>query len=478
MTGFGMPHSPPGRAARRRILRLPRSLRSLSARLLVLTVFFVMVAELFIYAPSIARFRVVYLADRLADAHIAALALEASPGREVGEALEMRLLRHVSAYSVEVRIDDRTTYMLGEAAPPAADAAFDLDDATPLSSVWEALASLAQRQDRVLRVGGRSPREPGAWVAITIDEGPMREAMIAYSWRILLLSLVISGLTAAAVFLALHWLMVRPMGRLTEAMARFGANPENQSGIHAPSSRSDEIGMAERQLAGMQRRLHAAFSHRARLAAVGEGVAKINHDLRNVLAAAQILVVTSLGESREPLVRKAVPILIGALDRAVGLCTRVADFARAGEPQLLLEPVPLAKLIDDVASAAGKDTVWTNSVDPRLTVQGDREQLFRVFANLAHNAAEAGASAVSATASQRRGRVHVTIADNGPGFPERARANLFRPFQGSTKPDGSGLGLPIAREIVRAHGGAIHLISSDAEGAVFRLEFAACKRRR
>ena len=454
-----------------------RSFRSLSARLLVLTVFFVMLAELLIYAPSIARFRTTYLADRLADAHIAALALEAAPTRAVDEALEKRLLGHVSAYSVEVRVGDHATYMLGGSMPPEVDAAFDLGEAMAFSSIWEAASALAQRQNRVLQVSGISSHEPGARVEITMDEWPMREAMIAYSERILLLSLVISALTAAAVFLTLHWLMVRPMGRLTEAMVRFGMDPEDQSRIHAPSERSDEIGTAERQLAGMQRRLHAALSHRAHLAAVGEGVAKINHDLRNMLASAQ-LVSDSLGESRDPRVRKAVPTLVGALDRAVGLCTRVVDFARAGGPRLMLEAVPLADLIDDAASVAGKGAVWTNDVEPGIAVEGDREQVFRVFANLARNAAEAGASAVSASARVRDGRVHVTVADDGPGLPERARKGLFRPFQGSAKPDGSGLGLAIAREIMRAHGGSIRLISSDGEGTVFRLEFAKCRERR
>ncbi|MCY3982028.1 MAG: HAMP domain-containing sensor histidine kinase [Alphaproteobacteria bacterium] len=452
-------------------MRLTRSFRSLSARLLVLTVFFVMLAELLIYAPSIARFRLAYLADRLADAHIAALALEAAPSRAVDEALETRLLRHVSAYSVELRVGERMTYMLGGTMPPDVDAAFDLDEAMAVSSIWDAAVALVQTRNRVLQVRGASPREPGARVEVTMDEGPMREAMFAYSERILLLSLVISALTAAAVFLALHGLMVRPMSRLTEAMTRFGADPEDQSRIHAPSGRSDEIGAAERQLSGMQRRLHAALSHRAHLAAVGEGVAKINHDLRNMLASAQ-LVSDSLGESRDPRVRKAVPTLVGALDRAVALCTRVVDFARAGGPRLTLEPVLLADLIDDAACTAGRDTAWANEVGPGITVEGDREQLFRVFANLARNATEAGARTVSATARLREGRVHVTVADNGPGLSERARKHLFRPFQGSTRPDGSGLGLAIAREIMRAHGGSIRLVSSGGEGTVFRLDFA------
>ncbi len=455
-------------------MRLPRSFRSLSARLLVLTVFFVMLAELLIYAPSIARFRLAYLADRLADAHIAALALEAAPTRAVDEALEKRLLRHVSAYSVELRVGDHMTYMLGGSMPPDVDAVVDLDGTMAVSSIWDAASTLAQARNRVLQVRGVSPREPGARVEITMDEWPMREAMFAYSERILLLSLVISALTAAAVFLALHWLMVRPMGRLTEAMMRFGADPEDQSRIHAPSGRSDEIGTAEHQLSGMQRRLHAALSHRAHLAAVGEGVAKINHDLRNMLASAQ-LVSDSFGESRDPRVRKAVPTLVGALDRAVGLCTRVVDFARAGGPRLTLEPVPLAEVIDDAAGAAGKGAVWTNEVGAAIAVEGDREQLFRVFANLARNAAEAGAGAVSATARVRGDRVLVTVADDGPGLPARAREHLFRPFQGSTRPDGSGLGLAITREIMRAHGGSIRLISSGGEGTVFRLDFAMCR---
>ena len=456
---------------------LPHSFRSLSARLLVLTVFFVMLAELLIYAPSIARFRTTYLADRLADAHIAALSLEAAPTRAVDAALEKRLLRHVSAYSVELRVGEHTTYMLGGSMPPEVDAAFDLDKAMAVSSIWEAAATLAQARNRVLRVSGVSSHEPGARVEVTMDEWPMREAMVAYSERILVLSLIISALTAAAVFLALHWLMVRPMGRLTEAMVRFGTDPEDQSRIHAPSERSDEIGTAERQLSGMQRRLHAALSHRAHLAAVGEGVAKINHDLRNMLASAQ-LVSDSLGESRDPRVRKAVPTLVGALDRAVGLCTRVVDFARAGGPELFLEAVPLAELIDDAASVAGRGVAWTNGVGAGIAVEGDREQLFRVFANLARNAAEAGARTVSTTARARDGRVYVTVADDGPGLPERARDNLFRPFQGSTRPDGSGLGLAIAREIMRAHGGSIRLISSDGEGTVFRLDFAVGRERR
>ncbi|MEE8563806.1 MAG: sensor histidine kinase, partial [Alphaproteobacteria bacterium] len=80
--------------------RLPLLARSLSARLLVLTVFFVMLAEIFIFAPSIARFRLTWFQERIAAAHLATLSLKATPQGLVSKALERELLRHVQGYGV------------------------------------------------------------------------------------------------------------------------------------------------------------------------------------------------------------------------------------------------------------------------------------------------------------------------------------------------------------------------------------------
>ena len=446
-------------------------LRSLSARLLVLTVFFVMLAELFIYAPSIARFRAAYLTDRLAYAHTAALVLQAAPTHAVDPELETRLLSHIPAHGVELMLGPRATLMLGESMPPRVDLTVEMGRTAFFPLIWDAVGTLVQNRNRVLHVTGPSPTDPDVTVDLTMDEWPMRRAMLHYSGRILTLSVFISVLTAMLVFLTLRWLMVRPMAQLTAAMIRFGDEPENQNAIVRPSRRADEIGRAERELASMQHALRVTLGQRAHLAALGEAVAKINHDLRNILGSAQ-LVSDSLADSDDPRVRQTAPTLVRAIDRAVGLCARLVEFARAGAPDLVLRPVDLGALIADVAETAGSGIVRFDRAGQGLFVEADREQLFRVFANLIGNAVEAGADRIDIEAEQGAGRVAVTLSDNGPGLARVALDNLFRPFRGSTKPDGSGLGLALAREIMHAHGAGIELVSSDPTGTVFRLDLA------
>src|SRR3546814_12514015 len=88
-------HKAPGNG-----LRLPPLTRSLSAKLLLLTIVFVMLAEVMIYAPSIGRMRLVYLAERLAAAHLSILALEATPDNMVSTEMEGELLPHDRTYTV------------------------------------------------------------------------------------------------------------------------------------------------------------------------------------------------------------------------------------------------------------------------------------------------------------------------------------------------------------------------------------------
>ena len=111
-----------------------------------------------------------------------------------------------------------------------------------------------------------------------------------------------------------------------------------------------------------------------------------------------------------------------------------------------------------------------NEVSEDLTLEADRSQIFRVFANLTQNAVQSGATRVEVTARHEADFIAVEIADNGPGLPPRARDNLFQPFAGSARPGGSGLGLAIVRELVRAHGGNIRLLRSTAEGTTFVVE--------
>jgi signal transduction histidine kinase len=453
-------------------LSLPPAAAGLSARLLLLTIGFVMLAEVLIYAPSIGRFRKVYLEERLADAHLAILALDATPNQMVDEELELELLSHVGAKMVALTKPDAGKLMLLAERPQKVDVTSDLREAGFFALIGEAFVTLQAPDGRVLRVLGPSPKNRDVLVEVVLEETPLKTALIDFSWRILVLSLVISLFTAMLVYYSLHRLMVRPMRRMTQAMVAFREDPEDATRGITPSNRTDEIGIAQRELASMQMGLRGALQQKTRLAALGIAVTKINHDLKNILATAR-LVSDRLADSEAPEVRRVTPTLVGAIDRAVDLCAQTLSFTREGPASLDLNRFELGDLVDDVgASLPGEvngKAVWQNCLEPGVEVEADRQQLFRVFSNLGQNAIEAGATEVRVTAGNDGERLIVHVSDNGPGLPPRAREKLFQPFSGSARPGGTGLGLAIARDVIRAHGGDIHLESSTGAGTSFRL---------
>ncbi len=205
----------------------PAWITGLSVRLLALTVVFVMLSEVLIFLPSIARFRRVALEDHVAKAHLAVLALEATPDAMISESLAKHLLFLASAHAVILKEADRRMLMLGGEMPPTVDATFDLRETMMTDWIEDAFDALFRRGNRVLRVVGSSPQMPDVQIEVLIDEQPLREAMLSYSQRILKLSIAISLLTAALVYFSLQWLMVRPILRLTDSMVRFRQNPED-----------------------------------------------------------------------------------------------------------------------------------------------------------------------------------------------------------------------------------------------------------
>ena len=448
----------------------------LSARLLLLTIGFVMLAEVLIYTPSIGRFRAVYLEERLAAGHLAILALEATPDHMVSQELTIELLKHVEAFTVALTKPGAGKLMLMDMPPKHLDASFDLREAGFFVLIRDAFAALLAKPGRVIRVVGVSSKDPNILVEVVLNEGPMRDEMFAFSQRILALSLVISLFTAALVFLSLHWMMVRPMRHITASMSAFRKDPEDASRVVRPSNRRDEIGFAEHELAAMQEGLRASLQQKTRLAALGVAVTKINHDLRNILATAR-LVSDRLDLSDDPEVKRVTPTLMSAIDRAVNLCAQTLSFTREGPPALELTRFDLRALVADVGAALPETVngqpVWNSLLQGGLEVEADREHLFRVLSNLGQNAIEAGASRVEVSAEQMDGRIRVTVSDNGPGLPPRAHQQLFQPFTGSARPGGTGLGLAIARDLVRAHGGEIRLEHSTADGTSFRFELPA-----
>ena len=447
----------------------------LSAKLLVLTVAFVMLSEILIFAPSISRFRKVYLEDHISKAQLATLAIESMPKSLVSDALKEQLLSHSDSYGIILKSPERKILAISKNMPGDIDLTIDLKESRFPVWISDAFAVLVQDKNRILRVIGTSPKNPKITVEVILDEAPMRQAMYAYAGRILNLSLVISFLTAGLVYLSLHLLLVRPMGRITESMTAFRADPEKSVPSIPSSSRTDEIGTAQRELAVMQDKVRAALLQKTRLATLGAAVAKINHDLRNSLSTA-VLVSDRLAKIEDPEVKAVTPRLYDAIGRAVVLCSQTLSYV--ANPKPVLDPT-LFHLHELVAEAGAEvqpllpeilGFSWKNAVPFDLDVVADRGQLFRVFSNLGLNALHAGSTQVEVKAEHSDGKILIDFCDNGPGISEAAQEQMFEPFTGSSGRTGTGLGLTIARDIMLAHGGSIALAHSGDDGTIFRLE--------
>ncbi len=444
--------------------------RGLSARLFALTVAFVMAGAVLIFLPALARVRLAYLSDRIDAAHLAVFALEATPDNMVSPDLARRLLADVGARGIVVH-EPAMTLMIDADAPPPIDATYDLRSPGVLMPIAGAVATLAEGGNRVLRVLGVSPKAPGAVVEVLLDEKPLRQAMWGFALRVFGLAMLISALTGTLLYVGLRRLLVTPLLRLVASMMAFRDDPEDAARVIVPEPRADELGLAQRELAAMQETVRQALRQKERLAALGTAVAKINHDLRNILATAR-LVSDGLAGSAAPEVRRANPRLVAAIDRAVALCARTLTYTGEGSPPPERRRFALRLLVDELVGLV-EPFALDNAVPATLAVDADRDQLFRALQNLALNAIEAGARHVAVRAREADATTLIEVADDGPGLPPKARDNLFRPFAGSARPGGTGLGLAIAREVMRAHGGDVALGESTAAGTVFLLTLPA-----
>jgi signal transduction histidine kinase len=447
----------------------------LSSRLLILTILFVMVAEVLIYVPSIANFRRNWLQDRLAAAQIAALVLYAAPEDGLSEDLEARLLAAVGAQAIAVRSEERRLLLSAEEMPDWVAKTVDLRDAKwhdLIRDAFEALLTPAQAPIRVIGHGVGVE-----FVEIVLEQTPLRMAMLEFSRNILILSLIISGITASLVYLALQWVIVHPVRRLSGNIAAFAGNPEDASRVFRPTKRGDEIGLAEQALADMEATLADELRQKRRLAELGLAVSKINHELRNMLTTAQLLT-DRLERVNDEAVQRVAPRLVATLGRAIAFCEATLAYGRATErlPQrrmMALAPL-VAELADLTGLATGAAIAFDAEVPDDLMVDADRDQLSRILVNLVRNAVQAlsqagaveGAPRITVSAMRTGSSVEIKVQDNGPGVPERARTNLFSVFQGSTR-GGTGLGLAITAELVSLHGGRIELEETPV-GSCFR----------
>jgi len=464
----------------------PRQIRlpgGLSSRLLLLTAAFAVAAAVMILIPSVAAFHERWLVERARAAELASLAVEAAPDNMVTDSLAGQLLEGAGVATVAVGDGGVRRLLLRD--PDLTGTPDFVDLRRPRSASWlfDPWRTLFGSPDRMIRVTARPRFRSGEFVEIVVPAAPLQRELAGYMLRILVIAVFIAAVAGAAVFAALSAFIVRPMRRITEQIESFRADPENPALQPEPTGRRDEIGRVEEELAQMQDEVRQALRSRARLAALGEAVAKINHDLRNMLTSAQIAS-ERLATSGDPKVAKALPRLERALDRALSLAQNVLNYGRSEEPPPARRRMLLAPVVEAAAEDAGLSFDGVRLVleaPSTFQIQADPDQLHRILVNLMRNARQAiegeaerrGRGIVRVTAGRQKGDTVLRVIDDGPGVSERVRERLFQPFASAARPGGTGLGLAISRELAQAHGGDLTLVDSGPQGSTFEIRFPA-----
>ncbi|MCF2905631.1 HAMP domain-containing histidine kinase [Octadecabacter sp. CECT 8868] len=449
-------------------------LNTLSGRFLILTTVFVLIAELLIFVPSVARFREDYFLERLERAQIASLTLLAED--MISEELEQELLVNAGVYNVVLRRDEVRQLALSSPIPTPIHKTFDMRDPSSWMLVRDTMLRLTDTEERVIRVIGNPVQDGGLLIEITLPTEPLRMALIDYGVRILLLSAVISIVVAGLLFFAVQSLIVKPIRGVVDHMKAYARSPEDSRNLIMPKASIAELREAEDAMAMMQTQITGALKQKERLAQLGGAVSKISHDLRNILTSA-VLFTDRIESSNDPTVNRLAPKLVNSITRAVNLCETTLAFGRVDEPAPTLARISLADVVDDVIEserlASGENDVsFSEDIPTGMTVRADEEQIYRVLGNLVRNARQAivatgKAGEVSITGAEDDSVWSISVTDTGPGLPKKAQEHLFEAFQGGTTRGGSGLGLAIAAELIRGHGGRLDLERTDESGTRF-----------
>lgn len=459
-----------------KVATTPRRARvGLAGRLLLVTVASVVLSVTVFYLTRVSAAHDNWLRERLTAAHTAAVVFDATGDAPLTADQTTKLLNVIGAKAMLIETPSRTIVLAQRLGAPPADLAYDLDASTTWGGISAVVATLRAPPHALLRVSGTASFE-GERVELIIDEAPL----VAYLWRVgtnfMTLSISLSIAVTLALWAALWQLVIRPVRRLTHNIVAFGEKPQDVTRIVAPSGRGDEIGRAERALATMQASLVHELGQRKRLAELGMAVARINHDLRNMLATAQ-LISDRLATIADPLAQRLAPQLVATLDRAIQFCQATLAYGSGRESPVSRRRFDLRKLVVQIvetAEATGSASVrFAVEIPPHFEVFADPDHMMRVLENLVRNASHA-LDARGAVGDRPRairfaairttgGSALIEVSDTGPGFPPDHARKIFEPFTLSTSEGGAGLGLAIVSDLIARNGGTIALAQADRE---------------
>ena len=456
--------------------------RRLSSKLLLLTIGFVMLAEMLLFIPSAALFRQNWLSDRAQQAGLLAQALTGVPDYEASEVLTKQFMRDTDVLLMAAKREGMTELMLGSSPAEVQNMVFvDLRKQRRFPSLVAPFQDILSKGEQTLMIRVMSPVEGQDALELLIPRGKLRMALVDYLKRIFWLSLFIAIITGSLIYWSMSALIIRPVKKLAEEMTAFRQDPERQRGVRERPKRKDEIGQLEREFIDMKQSQRAAFRQRERLAGLGLAVAKINHDLRNVLSSA-LLISDRLSMNPDEKMSDMGARLTRTVERGIGLTEDVLSYSKAETADPQIQDTRIAFTAGEAAAdviAQFPGTQFRNIIPTDLMVQTDPDHAYRIFHNLFRNAAQAMAAhggpnrRVQVNVEIRDGLVELRISDTGPGLPARAKENLFQAFSSaqahSVNTKSTGLGLSISKELAKAQGGDLNLMSSDDSGTRFLL---------
>jgi signal transduction histidine kinase len=445
----------------------------LAARVLAVTIGFVLLAMSLFYVTRVTAHREMLLHGKISAVQTTVDAFGLA-GPTPPQDLSQKILNSVDVKWMAIETPAGRREFVTSGGPLDSVESIVADDSSYVESLAATFHALFAAPGTVVKLSAPAQANEPA-IEFAFDETTLVQSLRRVSYNFLTISLTIAAVVTCVLWAALWRMVLQPVRRLTSNIIAFGESPQDASRVIAPSGRSNEIGRAEAALAVMQGSLAHELAQGKRLAELGMAVARINHDLRNILSAAQ-LISDRLATIPDPLAQRLAPRLVATLDRAIQFCQSTLTYGASRELPPSRHRFDLSELVIQVVESgnAEHDVAIDYNIDipPRFCVYADPDHVLRVLENLSRNAAQAlmakGATdgrpkAIRFAAIRTDGLALIEISDTGPGFPLDQHDRIFEPFHKSTSDVGAGLGLAIAADLVTRNGGAITLAPAKAD---------------